>query len=369
MSFFWNPPHKKHEAASVLTHFKRLDPLGTFLYVPAVVCLLLALQWGGSTYAWSNGRIIALFVLFGVLLIAFGAVQALNPETATIPARVITQRSIFCATLFTLFLAGSMMMTVYYLPMWFQTVKGVEPLRSGIYTIPIVLSLVVASAVSGFTTQKIGYYVPAMIFCPVFMAIGQGLMGTFKPSTGSPHWIGFQFVVGFGLGFGMQTGGLAAQTVLPAGDISTGVSIIFFAQQLGGAIFTAVGQSVLSNLLVSRLAHIPGLDPAAIIKGGVTELSSAVPPQFAGVVVGAYNYACTRIFLTGMGVTLCALLAALGMQWRSIKKGRQLPGGLGGPGAAEVPAAKEPASQAPVGEETEGTRGGEEKSTATSEEV
>jgi hypothetical protein len=36
------------------------------------VSLLLALQWGGSKYAWDNGRIIALFVLFGILITAFG---------------------------------------------------------------------------------------------------------------------------------------------------------------------------------------------------------------------------------------------------------------------------------------------------------
>lgn len=118
MFFCWNPPSRKYEPASWATQLKRLDPLGTFFYVPAVICLLLALQWGGSTYAWSNGRIIALFVLFGVLFIAFAAVQYLMPETATVPARIITQRTMICGTLFTFFLAGAMLMCVYYLPLW-----------------------------------------------------------------------------------------------------------------------------------------------------------------------------------------------------------------------------------------------------------
>lgn len=38
---------------------KMLDPVGNFLFVPAIICLLLALQWGGVQYAWSNSRIIA----------------------------------------------------------------------------------------------------------------------------------------------------------------------------------------------------------------------------------------------------------------------------------------------------------------------
>lgn len=116
--FFWNPPPQKHEPTSAINHIKRLDPLGTFFFLPAIVSLLLALQWGGSKYTWGNGRIIALFILFGVLILAFAAVQILRPQTATVPPRVITQRSIFCGATFTFFLAGAMLMTVYFLPIW-----------------------------------------------------------------------------------------------------------------------------------------------------------------------------------------------------------------------------------------------------------
>lgn len=118
MIFFWNPPAKKTEPAPFKVHIKRLDPLGTFFFVPAVVCLLLALQWGGATYAWANWRIILLFVLCGVLALAFAAVQILMPDTASIPPRIIKQRSVLFAVCFTFFIAGSMLMLVYYLPIW-----------------------------------------------------------------------------------------------------------------------------------------------------------------------------------------------------------------------------------------------------------
>ncbi|KAI0172246.1 major facilitator superfamily domain-containing protein [Hypoxylon sp. FL1284] len=54
---------------------KDLDLLGTVSLVASVVCLLLALQWGGSTYPWNNGRIIALFVMSGVLAVLFVVIQ------------------------------------------------------------------------------------------------------------------------------------------------------------------------------------------------------------------------------------------------------------------------------------------------------
>jgi hypothetical protein len=173
---------------------------------------------------------------------------------------------------------------------------------------------------SGFLTQKSGYYSPSLIIGPCIMAVGEGLLSTFKPDTPSSKWIGYQFLTGYGLGFGFQTVNLAIQTVLPKEEIPTGVAIIFFAQQLGGAIFVSVGQTILSTLLVSRLSHIPGLDATMIVKTGATELVKVVPSEFLSVVINTYNYACTRIFLAAVALTCAALLCAFGIEMRSIKK-------------------------------------------------
>lgn len=187
---------------------------------------------------------------------------------------------------------------------------------------------------SGLLTAKIGYYVPAMYLCPTIMAVGDGLMSTFHPTTPQSQWVGYQFLTGFGLGFGMQTAGLAMQTVLAPQDVSTGIAIVFFVQQLGGAVFTSVGQTILSNLLVKELAGIPGLDAGAIVGTGATDLGRLVPEEYMGTVVDAYNYALTRIFLCAMGLAFASLVSSWGMEWRSIKKGRNGQGGPGGPGGS-----------------------------------
>lgn len=118
MALVWHPPKQKREPVPIATHIKRLDPLGMSLLAPSVICLLLALEWGGSTYAWNNGRIIALFVVFGVLLLAFAAVQIKMPETATIPARIIKQRSMIFTCVYILCVGSSMMILLYYIPIW-----------------------------------------------------------------------------------------------------------------------------------------------------------------------------------------------------------------------------------------------------------
>lgn len=118
MVLFWNPPKETHMPAKFSVHVKRLDPLGMFFFLPGVVCLFLAFQWGGSTYDWNEWRIILLLVVFAACTVAFTAIQILKPETASVPVKVITQRSVAFGTGFTFFLAGSMLMLVYYVPVW-----------------------------------------------------------------------------------------------------------------------------------------------------------------------------------------------------------------------------------------------------------
>jgi len=87
---------------------------------------------------------------------------------------------------------------VYYIPIWFQAIKGVDAVQSGINVFALVISLVVASVLSGLIANKTGYYVPQLLISTVFTSIGAGLITTWTPSTGSQKWIGYQILVGFG---------------------------------------------------------------------------------------------------------------------------------------------------------------------------
>lgn len=118
MMFFWNPPKQEYRPATPIQHIKRLDPIGMFFFLPGTVSLLLALQWGGSTYAWDNWRIVMLFGIAVACTIAFVSVQIMKPDTALVPPKIITQRSVAFGVTFTFFLAGSMLLMVYFVPIW-----------------------------------------------------------------------------------------------------------------------------------------------------------------------------------------------------------------------------------------------------------
>lgn len=309
----------KREKLSAFAQIKRLDPIGILFFVPSITCLILALQWGGTTYSWSAPRIIGLLVAFGVLFIAFIVTETLMPETAMAPPRVVLNRSIAGSMLFTFLLSGGLMSIVYYLTIWFQTVKEDSAMHAGISTIPLVVSLVVMSIFSGGFTQKIGYYVPAMLLSPVLCSTGAGLLSTLTRSSGHSAWIGYQVLFGFGVGCGFQTSNLASQTVLPRADVPLGMALMFFMQQIGGSIFVAVSQNIFSSKLVRSLSGTAGLDTKAIVNTGATALRSIVPSDQLEVVLRAYNHALTDVFILATILSACMILGALAVEWRRIK--------------------------------------------------
>jgi MFS family permease len=320
--FLHLPTTPAREKVPILTQIKRLDPLGVLFFAPSMVCLILALQWGGTTYAWSAPRIIALLVVFAVTFVAFIIVEFIMPDTAMAPPRILLQRSVGASLFFTFMSSAGMMTAVYYLSIWFQVAQGQSAMQSGIRTIPMVLSIVLFGIVCAVFTQKIGYYVPALLLSPILASTGAGLLSTLTPTSERSMWIGFQVLYGAGMGAGAQTANLAAQTCLRREDVAQGTALGFFMQQLGGAAFLAVGQNLFSSELVKSLSGIAGLDTQTIINTGATDLKRVVSPDILGTVVNAYSHALTRVFVLSAALAAATMLGAVCLEWKDIRKGK-----------------------------------------------
>jgi len=317
--FFKSPKREKEAAIGFLARLQQFDIPGTIVFIPAVVCLLLALQWGGTTYPWSNGRIIALFILFGVLIIAFIGIQVWKGDNATVPPRIMV-RSVVAGSWFGICLGGAFFTLVYYLPIWFQAIQGVSATESGIRNLPLILAQVLASVLTGGLTTVLGYYTQFLYVATILMAIGAGLLTTLTVTSGAGMWIGYQILFGLGSGAGFQQPLIAAQTVLPLEDVAIGTSVVMFLQILGGALFVSVAQNIFGNALVTNLvANVPSLNPAAVTQSGATNLLSVVGQDSIDKVLVAYNAALTKTFQIPLVLACLSLFGAILMEWRSVK--------------------------------------------------
>ncbi|KAL5045882.1 hypothetical protein BDW71DRAFT_214832 [Aspergillus fruticulosus] len=297
--------------AGIGNQIRQMDVPGSLCLLPGVICLLLALQWGGTKYDWGNGRIIALFVLAGVLLGGFTVIQYFSADRATVPPRVFGNRNVWGAALFGSGVTAGFFLMLYYIPIWFQAIKGASAIRSGVMNLPMVLAYVTFSLSGGFLTSLLGYYIPFAYLTVIFMSVGSGLLSTFTISSGSPEWIGYQFLFGAGVGLGLQTAFAAPQCALPIEDIAIGTAIVMFLENLSAAVFVSVGQNVFSNQLKTNVeVYAPSIDTARLIDGGATE-----------AVLIAYNKALRQTFYVGVGLSCIGIFGVVFMQWINVKKG------------------------------------------------
>lgn len=72
----------------------QLDITGSIVFVPGMTSLISVLELGGTNIEWRDGRIIGLLAMAGACLITFIFIQYKAPLTATLPGRIILQRSI-----------------------------------------------------------------------------------------------------------------------------------------------------------------------------------------------------------------------------------------------------------------------------------
>lgn len=130
-----------------------------------------------------------------------------------------------------------------------------------------------------------------------------------------------QVLTGVGIGLTLPQCSNAAQTVLARKDIPIGITIINFANFLGGTIFVSVSQGILSSTLVSQLSKsLPGFDASVLATSGATDLAKLVPADKVHLLQLAYNTGIVNIFYCTVGVSCLAFLASLFIEWRTVKK-------------------------------------------------
>jgi MFS family permease len=130
--------------------FKRLDPVGFLTFAPACVMLLLALQWGGTTYPWKSATIIGLFCGSAAAFCVFVAWEHHCGDQAMMPLSLLKRRIVYSSCITSTGQMGGVQVFAYYLPIWFQVIKGASPTMSGVYFMGTVGPQIVFALLSGF---------------------------------------------------------------------------------------------------------------------------------------------------------------------------------------------------------------------------
>ncbi|KAM0751612.1 MFS general substrate transporter [Meredithblackwellia eburnea MCA 4105] len=314
---FLNPKEPVQEL-SATERLKRMDWVGTVFLLGAVICLLLALQDGGVKHPWGDSRIYGLIIGFVLLFAAFQIVQVVMGENASINLRVLRMRSIGFAAAMNFTVGSTYFAALYYVPIYFQAVRGSSAIHSGVQALALIGAAIVTVIVSGALVESMnGRFNPQMYFGMGMAAIGMGLLSTLTPETSTGKWVGYQLIAGC-IGAAFMLPYMSSQIILKPADRPHGATATIFYQTLGATILVSTANAIYQNELLNGLKKIPGLDVETVLASGVSSFRELVPANLLPAVILAANYAVSRVFIGLAVIASVGFLFSLPIEWALI---------------------------------------------------
>ncbi|KAK2749204.1 hypothetical protein FQN57_006819 [Myotisia sp. PD_48] len=304
--YFWALPDLDFQASTPFsTKIKQVDWLGMPIFLAAMLCFTMAINFGGSVYAWNSGSEIALWVVTLVLFVAFGFSQVYTPfiekKDRLYPIHFIRKPLLVNLQVQMFLLSGVMLFA-----------RGDSALEAAVRLLPYICMTVTFSLLNGTLMSKLGYYIPWYIFAGITITAGSALMFTIDAATSSSRVYGYSALIGMGVGSAVQAGFPVVQVLVPPEEISNAIGFISVAQSTGITVFYAIAGSVYLNQAVRFVGRVlPSSYSASDIRGmaagtsseGFTELDNSIKDEVVVAIIKAMDRV-WLLLLTGGAVAL-----------------------------------------------------------------
>jgi hypothetical protein len=119
-----DPTARREDDLTLAQKIRELDLVSNCLFIPSLTALFIALSWAGTKYPWSDGKVIGLFVVFGVLLVAFLLNQHRRGDSAALPFRILKSRNVIAGFIYTTCTNSMTNVLEWYLPTYYQVVRS-----------------------------------------------------------------------------------------------------------------------------------------------------------------------------------------------------------------------------------------------------
>lgn len=314
---FLHVPHTPRKA--------RIDYLGISTLTTGLVALLLAVSFGGSTWAWGSTESLSLFALSAVALVAFVLVER-RAEEPVLPLRLFADRTISLSLVAAFGVAMVMFGAIIYIPVYAQGVIGVNATNSGLILMPLMLGFIVCGIVTGMLITRTGRYLPFMLTGIAIMAVGVFLLTRLDHTATSLQLTGSMVVIGIGLGMAMQQYTLVVQNAVTRSDMGVATASTQFFRNVGSTVGIAIFGAVMSSGLQERIAsHLPGGMPAGAQQmdaGAVLDPAalSQLPPTVAEAVRWGLAEQLHDAFMLGLPILAVVFVATMFIPNRPLRE-------------------------------------------------
>ncbi|KAI9741736.1 MAG: hypothetical protein M1834_000122 [Cirrosporium novae-zelandiae] len=253
--------HLKYKPGSLSDKIKKVDWLGTFLFIASLTSFLIPMTWGGIQYPWSSWRTLVPLLIGAAGLIGFVLysifVRARRGLQPLIRGSIFKQR-MHLACYFATILHGTIIWAaLYYLPLYYQVTKAFSPIITGVALFPMTFTLAPASVVAGILITRMGTFRNLIRVGFFLTIIGTGIFCFLEKDSTTPQWVFITLVGPVGLGLLYPSLAIAIQAAATPEDLPAAASMFSFFRALGQTLGVAIGGAVFQNQMQHNLANSP----------------------------------------------------------------------------------------------------------------
>lgn len=300
-----------HRVLSQLSHSNHLGMLRSVWQWNIVVTKFQ----GGVSYAWDSWRTLVPLIIGVVGLIFFVIFEEHFAKEPLIRMDVFKNRT-SAASYFETTIHGMILWCIlYYLPLYYEAVKGETPILAGISLFPETFTVAPAAMVTGILISKTGRYRWALWSGWFLTTLGSGLLVLLTPDTSTVAWIFLNLVSGLGMGMLFPSMAFSIQAATTNKDLAFAVALYSFFRAFGQAIGVAIGGTIFQNEMKKKLLTYPLLaSKAGEYSADASSLVQIIKTMEAGAaktqLIQSYSDALQIVWAVMTGLAFLGLLSS-----------------------------------------------------------
>ncbi|KAH8820693.1 major facilitator superfamily domain-containing protein [Xylogone sp. PMI_703] len=325
--FFVFPSHNPNPSKTIFQRLAILDWVGGILNVGTWVIFMVILVMSGSRYAWDSAFSIALWIIWGVILIAFIVQQkySLFTRHQIFPTHFLRSRTLILLYITTGCGAASMAVTLYYIPLFFQFTRNDSALDAAVRLLPFICIFIFFILFSAALLPVVAYYPQWYIVGSCLVLAGGACMFTIDATTSKARIYGYEILLAAGSGLMFQNAYAIASAKVAKEDKNSAIGFINVAQIGSTAIALSIAGSLYENVGFTFLKedlgqfHLP--DP--VVRSALAGLDSPFMLTASGqareLAVKAVARTISKLFAMSIAAGALGLVSSFGLRWEKLK--------------------------------------------------
>ncbi|KAF2874973.1 major facilitator superfamily domain-containing protein [Massariosphaeria phaeospora] len=270
-----------YQTSSLLSKLQRIDWIGMVLFLGSTTGFLIPITWGGVQYPWDSWRTLVPLIVSAAGIVAFIIYEEYFAAEPLIRNSVFKNRTAAVTYIGTVIHGLMLWSTLYYLPLYYEAVKGLSPIMAGVALFPRTFTTAPAAIVTGIAISITGRYRWSVWMGWALSTFGMGLIILLKPETKTVDWIFLNLVGGIGAGMLFPAMGITTQAAASVKDQAYAATMFSFLRAGGQTIGVAIGGVIFQNQMRKAMLTYPLLaDKAGEYSkdaAGLVQIMQAMP--------------------------------------------------------------------------------------------